>query len=202
MANADVRRGLQPVRHRNGAPYNGAVNYYYVAGDVAALFKGDPVVKTGESNESGITVPGAGFFAPGTLPEVTKATAGDGNAITGVIVSVAADPDGLGRTYNPANNEAVVAVCDDPDVIFETQCSVGMTAASVGLNGNLVYTHGGDTINGISGAEVSSGALATTATFQLKVMRIVNRGDVETGTNAKVEVLINNHSERAGVAGV
>lgn len=202
MANADVRRGLQPVRHRNGAPYNGAVNYYYIADDDDALFKGDPVVKTGESNTAGITIPGAGFFAPGTLPEVTKATAGDDEPITGVIVSVCADPDGLGRTHNPASNEAVVAVCDDPDVLFETQCSGGMTAASVGLNGNLVYTHTGDTINGISGAELSSGALAATATFQLKVMRIVNRGDVETGTNAKVEVLINNHSERAGVAGL
>jgi len=51
MANTDAPFGLRPIRHRNGAPYNGAFNHYYVASSYAtALFVGDPVVKTGTSN--------------------------------------------------------------------------------------------------------------------------------------------------------
>ena len=51
MANVDTPFGLRPIRHRNGAPYNGAVNPYYLRSDYAvATFIGDPVVKTGTSN--------------------------------------------------------------------------------------------------------------------------------------------------------
>jgi len=68
MANIDAPFGLRPLRHRNGAPYNGAVNPYYIAGDVAALFIGDPVVKTGESNTAAITVPAAGISPSERFP--------------------------------------------------------------------------------------------------------------------------------------
>ena len=182
MANSDTPFGLRPVRHRNGAAYNGAVNYYYVPSTYAtALFVGDPVVKTGTANTTIVTAPGAGEFGIGTLPEVNKAAAGDTNLITGVVVAFAADPNGLERIYNPASTERVIAVCDDPDVIFEIQADGAIAATQVGLNAVLIYTNAGDTNTGRSGAELdtTSDAPAADASNQLTIQRVVNREDKE-----------------------
>mgnify|MGYP006137790821 CR=1 FL=1 len=46
MANVDRPSGLKPVRHKSGAPYNGAANPYFIpSGYATALYVGDPVVK-------------------------------------------------------------------------------------------------------------------------------------------------------------
>jgi len=206
MANTDAPFGLRPIRHRNGAPYNGAFNHYYVASSYAtALFVGDPVVKTGTSNTAEVSAPGAGKFNAGTLPEVNKATAGDGNAITGVIVGFAPDPNGLERTYNVASTERVVYVCDDPDVVFEIQADGVIAPAQVGLNAVLIYTNAGDTSSGRSGAELdtTSDAPAADASNQLTIQRVINRDDVEAGSAyTRVEVKINQHTEVAGAIGI
>ncbi|MEY1555323.1 hypothetical protein AB3Y40_06775 [Yoonia sp. R2331] len=206
MANSDTPFGLKPIRHRNGAAYNGAVNPYYVpAGYGTALFVGDPVVKTGTSNSTIVTAPGAGEFNVGALPAVNKAAAGDTNAITGVIVGFAPDPNGLERTYNPASTERVALVCDDPDVVFEIQADGAIAATQVGLNAVLIYTNSGDTGTGLSGAELdtTSDVPAATATNQLTIQRVVNREDNEAGSAfTKVEVKINNHTEAHGAVGI
>ena len=206
MANADTPFGLRPIRHRNGAPYNGAVNPYYVpAGYGTALFVGDPVVKTGTANSTHVEAPGAGAFAPGTLPAINKAAAGDNNPITGVIVGFAPDPNGLESRYNAASTERVALVCDDPDVVFEIQADGAIAATQVGLNAVLIYTNSGDTVNGISGAELdtSSDAPAADASNQLTIQRVVNREDNEAGSAfTKVEVKINNHTEAHGALGI
>lgn len=206
MANNDTPFGLRPIRHRNGAPYNGAATPMYIAASYGtALFVGDPVIKVaGGSNTAAVKVPGAGSFNIGTLPNIEKATAGDGNRITGVIVGFAPDPDNLGRQYNPASTERVALVCDDPDVIFEIQADGAIPAASIGLNAVLIYTHSGDTTTGLSGVELdtTSDAPAADASNQLLILRAVNREDNDTTlTHAKVEVLINQHTENQGTVG-
>tara|TARA_R110002126_G_scaffold73946_3_gene184549 strand:- start:2727 stop:3350 length:624 start_codon:yes stop_codon:yes gene_type:complete len=207
MANNDTPFGLRPVRHKSGAPYNGAVNYYYVPSSYAtALFVGDPVVKTGTSNTTAVSAPGAGDYGIGTLPEINKATAGTTNRITGVVVGIAPNPDGLDKIYNPASTEAIVAVCDDPDVMFEIQCEGTIAAAQVGLNGVLIYTNAGSTATGRSGAELDGGtatAPATTVGFQLKILRVKNAVDNEAGAAfTKVEVMINQHTETTASVGI
>lgn len=201
MANTDTPFGLRPIRHRNGAAYNGAANAYFVPASYGtALFIGDPVVKTGTANTAAVN-----GFAAGTLPEINKATAGDGNAITGVIVGFQADPDNLGRTYNPASTARVVYVCDDPDVVFEIQADGAIAAAQVGLNAVLIYTNAGSTATGRSGAELdtTSDVPAADASNQLTIQRIVDRVDNEAGSAfTKVEVKINNHTEAHAVIGV
>lgn len=205
MANVDTPFGLRPIRHRNGAPYNGATNAYYIPASYGtALFIGDPVVKTGTSNTAAVKVPGGGNFEIGTAPEINKATAGDGNRMTGVIVGFAANPDNLTHQYNPASTERIAYVCDDPDVIFEIQADGAIPAASIGLNGVLIYTHSGSTTTGLSGAELdtTSDAPAADASNQLLIVRAVNRSDNDTTlTHAKVEVLINQHTESQGASG-
>lgn len=197
MANADTPFGLRPLRHRNGAPYNGAATPYVVAaGDATALFVGDPVVVTGESNTAEVEAPGAGSFKPGTLPVVTRATAGANNDITGVIVAVAADPTDLENQFRVASTERIVFVADDPDLVFEIQedsAGGALAAGAVGGNANLV-AGAGSQITGLSGFELDSSTLATTNTLQLRIERLANREDNEIGDQAKWEVSILQHS--------
>lgn len=206
MANVDTPFGLRPIRHRNGAPYNGAANPYYISsGYDTALFIGDPVIKVaGGSNTAEVTVPSVGKFAIGTMPSIEKAAAGDTNRITGVIVGFSADPANLDRKHNPASTERVALVCDDPDVVFEIQADGAIPAASVGLNAVLIYTHSGDTTTGLSGVELdtTSDPPAADASNQLLILRAVNREDNDTTlTHAKVEVLINQHTQTQGTVG-
>lgn len=206
MANTDAPFGLRPIKHKGGAPYTGAANPYYIPSTYAtALFIGDPVIKTGTANTAEVTEPGAGKFIPGSLPEINKATAGDGNAITGVIVGFSPDPDNLSRSYNPASTERIAYVCDDPDVIFEIQADGAIAATQVGLNAVLIYTNSGSTTTGLSGVELdtSSDAPAADASNQLTILRVVNRTDNEAGSaNTKVEVKINQHTEANNVIGI
>lgn len=203
MANADTPMGLVPIRHKSGAPYNGAVNPYYIPSTYtgSALFIGDAVLKTGTSNTAEVTVPGAGKFAIGTLPEINLITVGDANWITGVIVGFAADPTGLENQYRVNSTERVAYVCDDPDIVFEIQADGAIPAASIGLNAVLIATHAGSTTSGRSGLELdtTSDVPAADASNQLLIKRAVNREDNDTTlTHAKVEVLISLHSEAHG----
>lgn len=206
MANVDSPFGLRPVRHRNGAPYSGAANPYYIASSYGtALYVGDPVIKVaGGSNTAAVDAAGVGSFAIGDLPSVEKATAGDGNRITGVIVGFATNPDNLTQHYNPASTERVALVCDDPDVIFEIQADGAIPAASMGLNGVLIFAHAGSTVTGLSGVELdtTSDAPAADASNQLLILGAAKRSDNDTTlTHAKVEVLINQHTQNQGTVG-
>jgi len=209
MANTDSPFGLRLVRHRNGAGFNAAVNPYYIPSSYAtALFIGDPVIKTGTSNTSGVEGTGGSMFAAGTLPEINKATAGDGNAITGVIVGFEPTKTNLENKHSAASTEGVAYVCDDPDALFEIQDDsaggTALAATSVGLNAVVIYTHAGSTITGLSGVELdtSSDAPAADASNQLTIQSLVNRVDNEIGTSAKWLVKINNHTEAHGALGI
>lgn len=198
MPNSNSPFGLKPVRHLLGLPLNGAVVPMYApSGYATALFVGDPVIKVANgSNSAAIKAPGVGEFAIGTLPEVNKCTAGATNRITGVIVGFAPDPDGLGRIYRPASTERICYVCVDPFVVFEIQADGAIPAASMGLNANFIFTQSGSTVTGLSGVELNSATPAVDATFQMLIQRAVNRADNDTTlTRAKVEVLLNIHTE-------
>ena len=210
MANTDAPMGFSPIRHRNGAPYNGSGNMYYIPSTYATeLFIGDPVIKTGTANTAKVDVPSYGSFNIGTLAEINRATAGDGNRITGIIVGFSALATGLENVHNPASTERVALVCDDPDVIFELQADnidAGLGATSIGLNANFILTHAGSTTTGRSGAEmnalVGGDPPAADASNQLLIMRAVNREDNDIDlANANFEVMINQHTENQGTVG-
>lgn len=203
MANVDMPFGLRPVRYKNGAPYTGSATPCYIeSGYGTALFIGDPVVKVaGGSNTAAVTAPGAGTFAIGTLPSIEKATAGDANRVSGVIVGFAALPTDLNKNYNPASTARVAYVCMDPDVVFEIQADGAIPAASIGLNAVFIYTHSGSTTTGLSGVELdtTSDVPAADASNQMIIVGAVNREDNDTtSTWAKVLVLLNNHTEAHG----
>lgn len=204
MANVDSPFGLRPIRHKSGAPYNGAARPYYVpAGYATALFIGDPVVKTGTANTAVVKVPGGGSFQIATLPEINKSATG--GPVTGVIVGFAANPDNLSLVHRPASTERVAFVCDDPDIVHEIQAdSAGALAATdIGNNADFIFTHSGSTTTGLSGVELSQASIAATAGLALKILRAVNREDNEpTSVNGKFEVMINDHTDVNGATGI
>lgn len=195
MANSNNPFGLKPVRYRNGAPYNGAFNHYYVrSDDSTALFIGDPVDIIGEANQSEV-----GGFPPGTLSAVTRATAGDvpgtGTYITGVVIGVAPVTDDS-LPYRAASTERILYVCDDPDVVFQIQDdgAGALDYDTIGLNAVLIAGTG-VAATGKSGFALDGGSdvPAADASNQLLILGLSNIMGNELADYAVWDVIINQH---------
>lgn len=192
MANADTPFGLKPVRHRNGAPYNGAFTVYSVpSSDSTAVMIGDPVTLVGTSQ----TINGV------TYADVARSATGD--VFQGVVVGVLPDTaDSL--KYRAASTQRLLAVADNPDLVFEIQEVSGgtaLTTAAIGLNANIVVA-AGSTTTGMSGVELDNSTEATTNTLDVKIVNLVNRADNAVGEHAKWLVAFNRHRYANQVAGV
>lgn len=194
MANANIARGLVPVRYRSGQPYNGARNVYYVPSTYGtALYIGDPVIMvTATADANGIKV-------------VQIATAAGGAYTLGPIVGMAyaGDPPiGVTRDmplYHPASTGQYVHVADDPELLFEIQEDGLGGAMGVGAGGRNVdlIAGTGSTVTGYSGWMADSSTLQTTNTLQLRIEGPVKRADNDASlTLAKWLVGINLHSKR------
>ena len=203
MTNSNTPYGLVPVK--NSPFVEIPKNYYYIPASYGtALFIGDPVIKTGTSNTVNVTSAGR-FFNAGSLPEINKATAGDANKITGVIIGFLAIPTNLNIAYNAASTERVAIVADSPFQEFEIQeesAGTPLAVTSVGLNANLVFAESGSTVTGLSGVELDTSTPATDATYQLKILRLLDAPENAIGQHAKWRVKINNHTEANIVAGI
>lgn len=195
MANTNRVNGFRPVKHLNGAPYNGQFNkYVVVAADATAIYVGD-LVKTD----------GAGDLTTG-LPTVTRAAAT--NVIRGVVVGFEPDPTALdtpSAQRRAASTRRIVYVCDTPDIVLEAQedgDTTPIAVASIGLNASLISTSGGDTVTGASGMQIDSSSASTTATLELKLLGVVPRADNELITAGQAYtrwlVMINAHELKAG----
>lgn len=200
MANVNAPMGLSPVQYLNGSPYNGQARLYFISsGDGNAFAIGDPVASSGSGDDNGV----AG---------VTLATAGTGNPIRGVIVSMGGlvrggpmvDPTNLNTTIIPATKTKnyYVLVADDPHIIFEVQednAGTAFTKSEIGLNANLKA----GTNNGfVSSWVVDNAGETTTATLQVRLLGLVQRPDNAFGIAAKWLVKINNHELMAGTVGL
>ena len=198
MANSDARRGLIPITQGNAGGFTGKVRPYYTT---AELYIGDPVVKNGTSNTAAA---GLGKqFAAGTLQQVVKTTAGATNATTGAVVGFEFDPATF-YTYNPSGTARVVYVADDPHQEFEIQSDSGavVAATDIGSNADFIFTHGGDTVTGYSGAELDTSDMAAGATAQLTILGVIPREDNALGTNTKLRVRINLRTEANTIVGI
>lgn len=202
MANANKPMGLSPHSYMNGAKWNSQGTVYAILqADTTAYAIGDPVTLAGTADTAGI-------------PNVILSTAGTSNAVTGVVVGLGSNVYGgiIGSTVQfnsvvipatkPASTNYYVLVCDDPNVLFEIQeggAGTALAATDLGTNINLLS----GTNNGyISGWLLDNNSKATTATLQTQLMRLVQRTDNAMGAYAKWLVRINNHSFKAGTAGV
>lgn len=201
MANTNAPFGLRPVRYRNGTPWTGQARHYIApSGDSNAMYIGDPVDITGNSNSSEVTCLG-GTFAAGTLSEVALATLSDGNYAVGVIVGVEA-VSRESTTYREASTERVLLVADDPNLIFEVQDdgATALTADSVGLNA-ILQSGSGSTVSGLSGyvLDTNGDAPAADASNMLLILGLSKKMGNAIDTYAVWDVMINMH--RYGATG-
>lgn len=187
MANANVARGLVPVRMADGSPYNGAVDIFYVpSSDATALYEGDPVVLAGSADAGGIA-------------SVTRSAAA--GTITGAVVGFA-DAVSMTAGYRAASTNAYVLVAHGQDILFEIQeDAVGgaIAAADIGLNADIIVA-AGNSYSKASGVMLDTSTKATTATLPLRIRGLAQRPDNELSANAKVLVTLNNTTETPGTA--
>jgi hypothetical protein len=203
MANVNAPFGLRPIRYVSGAPYNGAVNKYFLPSTYAtAVYIGDPVIKTGTANTAATR-----GYQVGALAEVNKATAGTTNRTTGVIVGFEPIDGREAPVYGAASTARIALVADDPNLLYWIQADSTSTldATTVGLNAVYTFSTGGSTVTGRSGVQMDGGtttAPATTVGFQLQIVRLANLPSNEVGANAIWEVRINQHTETNNSTGI
>lgn len=197
MANVNAPFGLRPLRERDGSPYSGAGNTYFVPDtDNTALFIGDPVILAGSS--------GNAQAGPESYPTVTRATAGATNRITGVVVGFQPTPALTPYGYRPASTAMNVIVADDPLIEYVIQADAdGVAAAQVGLNANLT-AGSGSTATKRSGFILDGTTPDVDATYQLRILGLEQQINNEFGAYADVLVRINLPTETgaAGALGV
>lgn len=190
MPNSNAPTGLSPKRLRNGAPWVGPLRrYFHPATDATALYIGDPVIIAGSADGDG-------------TPTATRATAAAAGRITGVVVGFEPNATINAAGFGAASTAFYPLVCDDPNVLYEIQeDSVGgaLAATSVGLNADLIAA-AGSAATKQSGFMLDSSTAAVTATLQLRIVQLEQRGDNEIGNNAKWLVAINLPTE-TGAAG-
>lgn len=199
MANTNAPSGLTPVGHLLGLNWNARGKVYNIAAsDGNAYAPGDPVILNGTGDANGV-------------PGITLATAGTGNPATGVFLGAGLveggpylDPNNLNSVVIASTHTAAyyALVIDDPYVIFEIQDSgdgTALAATDIGNNANLKS----GTNNGyVSGWQITDSGVTTTSTLQLRLLGLSRRSNNVFGAYAKWLVLINNHSYKAGTAGV
>jgi len=193
MANKDAPFGLKPVKHLNGMSWNGqTVRFYISANDGSDTFIGDPVI---------ITATAADREANGKCLTVEKATAGDGNFITGVVTSFEPE-DSTSLKYRASGTARYGTMVIDPSVIYHIQDDGGIASTDLwpGANAVLIFTHSGSAYTGLSGVELDSGsttAPSADASNQLTILQLADIPGNALGANAIWEVMINLHSFRS-----
>ncbi len=209
MPNINAPSGLAPVSYLNGSTWNGQCRLYrYAAAQTGALYIGDPVI-----------IDGTNFAGPDGIPYVAKAAAN--STLRGVVVGIGlAVPTGYqGGMYANANNLAVlprpsgaqssdyiIAVVDDPNVVYEIQEDTTTTpgqAAAMSKNAQLNVAGTPGTGVNVSAVMLNSNTYVTTAATVLKVLQAVQRPDNTPFTAwQKLLVKINQHDFSAPTAGV
>jgi len=188
MTNLDAPRGLVPTGHLSGGTPNRLNEYSIASAYGTNIFTGQLVERTGTG--SNIAVSG-----------VTNA---DNLGVFAGVRYVDANGHPVWARYWTASTvgtDIVALVYDDPDTIFTIQNDGTYTAA---MEGNVADTAGtgGNTATGLTTQELGTASVATSGSGQLKILGLTKRVDNEVGLNADVNVIINEHINRATSAAV
>jgi hypothetical protein len=191
--NADRPRGMVPIRHLNGSPWNGAMEiYFHTADDAVAIYKNSLV-----SSAVGLTTPGDDPL--GIYQSIIMSTDSDED-ILGVAVAFGNTPQICARVndlnaanYCPLSVAMYVGVIIDPTVVYLIQDDgTTLTAAQIGMNTTTVGNANGSTTTGRSSCELEQGSMASTVNgLPLKTLRLHPRVDNELSAWADWEVVIN-----------
>ncbi len=196
--------GLRPLRHINGAPWNGATHRAYIAAaDGVATFVGDAVRIVAPTGSTG-----SSENEPSGLCSVVQTAAGS-IPVYGVVASFEPNRDNLSLQYRPVSVLRYVNLIVDPTVVFvieEDGAGTPLALASIGLNADIVVGTG-NTTTGRSAMQLNSDSQATTIGLPLKVLGLYQaaNNNARVGNSAaplcQWEVLINNWALAAGGLG-
>ena len=166
MANKDAPFGFRSVGKKGGGVANGGVTEYEIAtGATGNIFSGDPVKML---NTGTILVAGAATTLLGIF-RGCKFTNSSGDVVF--------------SSYFPtttASDDIVAFVDDDPDSLFEVQCTGSLAQTAVGNNVELAYTSG-------------STKTATTAQFRIVGFSTDPSNSTTGSANVNAIVYINEH---------
>jgi len=189
MANSARPFGLKAISN------NGVVKFgrYFAPASLASLGINTPVNLGGTSNSTN-TINGQ-LTPAGTIPSIVVATGGDTNKLLGSIVGFEVLPTDLFKAgYNAASTARIVYVADDVEQEYAiVDDGVGTLAITdVGLNANLTMGTV-DAITNIDSSSLDTTTPAGDATFQLKILGLLDEPGNEVAAYATWKVKINNH---------
>lgn len=191
MANQNRPKGLVPVRHKNGSPWNQQTTRYYIPStDTNAYYFGDLVKSAADADADGV-------------PQVVKAAAGD--TVRGVIVGTTVTGDNLDILNIPATKtrDYYVYVVDDPSVVFELQDdgAATLTAAAANKNANFKVAVPTAPANQ-SATTLDSTTPNTTQALPLRILGLRPNQNTPFGAYSVWYVMINQHELMGNTAGV
>lgn len=193
MANTSKINGFRPVRHKNGSPYNGQANLYYVASAADEILVGDPVKLAGSADAYGnpsADLSGTTDVACGIVVGVMHSKFDPGGKMTTGATAL----DLPGSAQIAASGAGYILVADSPDVVFEVETSNG-TAALNDIGLNVTPALGARTSTTVtSPATVDMGTESTTNTLMFKLLGFSQKVNNEpAAASAKVLVMFNAH---------
>jgi len=184
MANVDAAFGFVPIRHLSGNGYSRANKYTITSGLSENIFTGDLVIITAD-----------GVITPHTATEVNNI------GVFGGVSYTAADGSYVYSQYWPSGTVAtdiIAYVYDDPYTVFKVQSAGTPAQTNIGNCADVV-AGAGSTTTGQSGFEMNG--TMSNGTASLKILGLYEAPDNAFGTNAIMEVLINEHllKDSAGI---
>ena len=189
MANVSRINGLRPVKHLNGAAWNGATEAFsFLTSDATAAYVGDLAKVGGSADANG-------------LAQAIRSTA-NADAHIGVIVGFVPDYSNLNSPsgYRAASTARTAFVIVDPSVVYEIQADAATTVADVGLNVGVTFTAGSAT-TGLSGLVANMASKATTATLPLKIIGVRQSPDQDMSDSSNWKLLVTVNTNVFGSAG-
>ena len=185
MANVDAAFGFVPIRHLSGnAPR--ANKYTITSGLAENIFTGDLCIITAD-----------GVVTPHTATETNNIGVFAGVSYT------ASDGSYVYSQYWPSGTTGtniIAYIYDDPFTVYKVQSAGTPAQTNIGNCADVV-AGAGSTTTGISGFEIS-GTMANSAAT-CKIVALHDSPSNAFGTNAVMEVLINEHllKDSAGIQG-
>lgn len=172
MPNVNNPHGFSPVGYVLGGGPPALVQFSKAASYGTALYPGDLVHQV----------------ADGTI-ESNSATPGTTRY------------SGVNLNWGPASTKTEHLVIVDPKCVFEAQANGPIAADDLGLNANALLG-AGDAAALKSGHQINASTKNTTASLDLKLLRLHPVAGNEFGEYARIQVVINKHRLNPEVAGV
>ena len=182
MANKDAPFGFKLVgKLGSSVQNNGTTEYEIASGATGSIFSGDPVRMTAAGtilvHDAASEQPILGIFRGCQFSDSA-----------GNVTFKSFFPTGQTST-----STIVAFVEDDPNNLYEVQCTGSLALAAVGANVDLAYT-AGSTITGQSKAEVASSSGSSAANYRIVGVSKDSENNELGSANVNVIVKINEHA--------